>query len=535
MKYIAIDIGSYSIKALEVEVGYGKLELLEFFQEKFPISQTPPSTQDIQTALRNLFEKARFPAPFKLITALSGLTVSSRFLTLPFKDKTKVRQTLPFELEEHIPFALDEIIFDYKITSQEDNATKLLVLIAPKETIKERLGLFEALNLSPNILTTDSVSLSNLITLPNWESPKEVFSFINVGRFHSSVCTISEGKVIQARAIPYGGQVITDAISADYKLSLEEAEKAKMENGFVLTNQSQVTQDQIKFSDCIKKSLEPLMRELNQTFQASRSKGQGVVRKVYLTGGTALLLNFPAYVSEELQVEVELFKPLATFEKSNIANTDENNSKISTSLSMALGCVGRSYYEQYDFLKDEFSKAAKEPLQKEIKYLASAACVILLILFCNILGNYFILKSTLKKIDDQMIAMTKKFPVKVPENLLTSHAQLTAFLNKTEKEQSGKIAALGGKKGDSLTVLQVLKEISGLVPKDVLFDVREFSIVDRKIKLKAISDSFNTIENIEKSFKNHPAFTKVAKGEISTAADGENKDFTLTFDVKGKL
>jgi len=73
-----------------------------------------------------------------------------------------------------------------------------------------------------------------------------------------------------------------------------------------------------------------------------------------------------------------------------------------------------------------------------------------------------------------------------------------------------------------------------MVPKSALFDVRDLTIVDNRVKIKAISDSFNSIDNIEKSFKSNPHFTKVAKGEISTAADGQNKDFTLTFDVKKK-
>ena len=98
-----------------------------------------------------------------------------------------------------------------------------------------------------------------------------------------------------------------------------------------------------------------------------------------------------------------------------------------------------------------------------------------------------------------MVEVIKKFPLKISDNLLEDATQLRAFLTKKSKEQKEKIEALGGTKGDTLTTLQILQEVSALVPKNVLFDVRELSIVDGKIKIAAISDSFNSIDNIEKS------------------------------------
>ena len=195
--------------------------------------------------------------------------------------------------------------------------------------------------------------------------------------------------------------------------------------------------------------------------------------------------------------------------------------------------MGRSYGAQFNFRKEDFSKYKGGALGKEVRYLLGAASVIILILLMNIFGNYFILKSTLQKASEQMEVVLKKFPIKVDPSLLQSPIRMRAFLNKQAKEQKEKLQALGGSKQEGLTTLEILKEISGMVPKEVLFDVRELSITDRKVRLKALSDSFNAIENIEKSFKNHTAFDSVVKGEISTAADGKNKNFTISFDVKG--
>ncbi len=530
MKVIGLDIGSHSVKALEMEIWLRQVELIDFYEEKLPYSSGDPKSDDIKSAIKNIFLQHVIVPPFKLAAAIPGLWVSSRTIIFPFTDKSKIRQTLPFELEEHIPFDLENIVYEYQISASDKTST-LLILLTEKEIIQSRLSLFEHPDVSPDLLTSDAASLYNLMAYSGQET-SEVYALINIGKSQTGMAIVDEGRLSQVRSISLGGQAITDAIQTQYKLSSEEGEKAKIENGFVLTEEEGATQDQVKFSNCIKEALDPLISQINQTFQANRSKGKGIVRKAYVTGGTSLLRNLPQYLSLALHVEVEFLKVLKTFELNNIADQDANHAKATQALALALGCVGSLPSQQFNFRKQEFSRYQKGPLSHEVKYLAGIGSIILLILFLNIAGNFFILKSTLKSLDSQMIEITKKFPIKIPPHLLEDATQLRAFLNKTAKEHQEKIEALGGSKGGELTTLQILEEISQLAPKQVLFDVRELSIVDGKIKLKAISDSFNTIDNIEKMLKANPKFTKVIKGEISTASDGRNKDFTLSFEIK---
>src|SRR3989338_1621201 len=531
MRIIGLDIGSFSIKAVEIESGLRSVEVLDFFEEKLPFSETPHAPEVIREHLQKLFLDHQIHPPFKLISALSSLNVSNRTVEMPFRDKTKVRQTLPFELEEHIPFSLDTIIFDYQIYEISKDKSNVFTLIAPKTAVKEHLNLFETQDMNPDIVSTDHIVYANLSSL--LPEASTVSAIINLGHQKTSVCILQEGQVLNIRSFPLGGQHITKNIETDYKLSYEEAENAKTDNGFVLTDETDATEDQKKFSTCIQKTVDEIVSQLTQTFQSHRSKGKPAVQKIFLTGKTSLLRNLPAYIAQETNIEVEVLKCLEGRDACNIPNNEENNAGSSVALALALGIVGRSYGAQFNFRKEDFSKYKGGALGKEVRYLLGAASVIILILLMNIFGNYFILKSTLQKASEQMEVVLKKFPIKVDPSLLQSPIRMRAFLNKQAKEQKEKLQALGGSKQEGLTTLEILKEISGMVPKEVLFDVRELSITDRKVRLKALSDSFNAIENIEKSFKNHTAFDSVVKGEISTAADGKNKNFTISFDVKG--
>ncbi|MBI4040417.1 MAG: pilus assembly protein PilM [Deltaproteobacteria bacterium] len=531
MRIIALDIGSSGVKAIEMEAGIRSIEIMDFFEEKFPASQTLPSLEQIQNAITKIFIDQKINPPFKLVTALSGLDVSSRRLELPFKEKIKIKQTLPFELEEHIPFSLENSVYTEQIIASTKEKSQVLVLVTPKDRIEEHLTYFVTRELSPDVISADSVVLVNL---SEWISePPDPYAIVNIGRAKTNVCIVQEGAILNIRSIPIAGDALTHSIQSTYKLNYDEAEQAKRENGFVLTGEpAGITPDQKKFSDCLCQALDPLLEELLQTFQAHRSKGLPAVRKIYLTGKSAQLRNLPAYVAQELSIEVEMLNFIQQMKDCNIANNDEQNAAASTAVALGMGLVGRNFQRQFNFRKDSFSKYRAGTLSSEIRTLIAAGCAIIVILIFNVFGNYFIQRSTLRKLDRDIEAVLKKFPVKIDSGLLTSPTRMRAFLNKKSSEFEEKMNALGGQKQESLTVLQVLKEISGLVPKEVLFDVRELSIVDRKVRMKGISDSFNSVENIEKSLKNHAEFTNVVKGEIQTAADGKNKNFTVTFDLR---
>lgn len=528
MRIVGLDIGSYSIKGVAIDVGFRQLELLSFFEEKLP---QEVKTETIQKTLQSLFVQNYILPSFKIVSAVNGTYVSSRFITLPFSDKTKVAQTLPFELEEHIPFGLDQIIFDHHIVLSEDKSSKVLVLFTPKEVIQKHLSLFEGLDMSPEILTSGASALSNLTSLEE-EGSKEMYAMVDIGHTQTSVCVIEDSSIRLLRTLSCAGKVITETIQQDYSLSYEEAQKAKIENGFVLTDQTKVTKDQIRFSDCIKKSLTPLITHLNQTFQSLRTEGKGMVRKVFMTGGTSLLRNLGHYLSNELQLEVEHLKCLNAFTMNHIAVTDENNAKASMALALSLGFVGQRHSEQFNFRKNEFSRTQGGLLGKEMKYFLVLGGIVLAILFTHIIAHTVILSTSFNHIQSELTALAKKFPIDIPLETLNHPTQLRAYLNKQEREHKEKIEALGGQKREGLTPLGVIKEISSMVPKKVLFDVRELMIVENHIKIKAISDSFNSIDNMEKSFRNNSNFTAVTKGTVSTASDGTHKEFTFTFDIK---
>ena len=117
-KILGLDIGSYSIKAALFETTFRSYELTDLFESApFAADELAPEDRPvvITEAILRLLQDHSIAAP-TVVTAISGMGVSTRILTLPLPAR-QVSRVLPFELEPFLPFDLDEIIVDHHLIS----------------------------------------------------------------------------------------------------------------------------------------------------------------------------------------------------------------------------------------------------------------------------------------------------------------------------------------------------------------------------------------------------------------------------------
>ena len=115
---IGIDLGTHTIKLSLMEGSFGRYQLSDVRVMSVP--------QDLDTA-PDL--DARLGALGRLLNELDEVTLTSttwpaqstsiRRINLPFGDRSQVEKTLRFEVEDHVPFALDETTLASRILSVE--------------------------------------------------------------------------------------------------------------------------------------------------------------------------------------------------------------------------------------------------------------------------------------------------------------------------------------------------------------------------------------------------------------------------------
>ena len=125
-RVIGLDIGSYSVKAVEIVNTFKSYEIANFYENVIPqIDEVPPDAV-IPSSMEQLFKENKLEAD-RIITAMPGQYISSRILSFNFSDVKKIETAIYAEIEDIVPFNLDEMIIDHQILGEVGGKTIALV------------------------------------------------------------------------------------------------------------------------------------------------------------------------------------------------------------------------------------------------------------------------------------------------------------------------------------------------------------------------------------------------------------------------
>ena len=131
--YVAIDIGSSSIKMLEVRTAIDQLELLNWGAIPTPpaaIQSNMVSEPDrVAEAVKTLLDAKGVRAK-KAITAVPGPAVMIKRVTLPAQSPQETENTIMFEAGNFIPEELDNVNLDYQVIDTRTDSKQMEVLLA---------------------------------------------------------------------------------------------------------------------------------------------------------------------------------------------------------------------------------------------------------------------------------------------------------------------------------------------------------------------------------------------------------------------
>lgn len=123
MRILGLDFGTWSIKAVEMESRWRRIEILDFHEVKMPLQLQEPVPM-YQAALQQLLSS--LPShPDKIVTSLSSDKTALRFLRIPISSRKKVEAMYQFELEDGIPFKLEDSVVEHRISPMEKEASSL--------------------------------------------------------------------------------------------------------------------------------------------------------------------------------------------------------------------------------------------------------------------------------------------------------------------------------------------------------------------------------------------------------------------------
>ncbi len=278
-------------------------------------SQTQIAVSDLAGRLKVAGSKARY--------AISGQAVFTRFVKLPPLQDDNIEQLVTFEAQQHVPFPLAEVVWDYELI--EGVGDKEVVIVAIKADALDEIN--SAVN--DGGLGTTEVDVAPMAIYNAYRAaygaPDEPILLIDIGARTSNLLYI-EGKRFFTRSIAIGGSAVTQAIAKEYNISFMEAESQKVSNGLVALgggHTEQMDESVAALAMVIRNALTRIPAEISRTTNYYRSQhGGNAPRRVLLAGGGANLPYTLEFFQEKLNMPVEYFNPVSNVTLGKGVNTE---------------------------------------------------------------------------------------------------------------------------------------------------------------------------------------------------------------------
>ncbi len=345
---LVLDVGSSAIRLCELTRTKTGLQLTKYYQRELVLD---PSTDEATRravraeALRALLKEAKVRSR-KVVMAVPGQNVFARPRALPPVPEFKLNQIVRYEIQQQIPFSLNQIAMDFQVLDRTEGGGYYVLMTAIKvDTVERYLEILRDVKRAIDTVDVCPLAAYNWLKYAGeFGDQGECVALIDLGATATEIVIERENQYRWNRPLSLGGNDITREISREFGVSFEEAEKVKREKGQAPTGDP--NRDG-KLGEVIGRVLNRLVTEINRSFAYYRSQpGGGPVSRVIITGGGSCLKNIVPFLQRQLGVEVRIAQPLAGLAIAPAAQqVNEHPEQASVVLGLALRCIEQAPIE----------------------------------------------------------------------------------------------------------------------------------------------------------------------------------------------
>lgn len=328
-RVIGLDIGSSGVRAAELEFGSGgptgknPPTLVRFGHAPLPVGAVRDGevTQApiVAAALRDLWSRTKFESK-DVIIGVGNQRVIVRDFDLPWVPRAQIKDTLPFQVAEALPMALDEALLDFYPTEEvqgpQGRMLRGMLVAAQRATVSANVVAVESAGLRPRMVDLNAFAL--LRSLARGDLARRTVALVDIGASITTVVVAVDGSPRLVRSLPSGGHNITSSVASVLKIAATDAEQVKREVGIGFAHGAEAA-DAV---EAVASVVRPLVESIRNTLVYFSSTSGGAVDVVVLSGGGAHLPGFGQYLSSASRLPVTLGDPLAGLKTGKLARRD---------------------------------------------------------------------------------------------------------------------------------------------------------------------------------------------------------------------
>jgi type IV pilus assembly protein PilM len=546
-KVIGLDIGSYSIKAVEIINSFKTYQIKNFYELEMPNGEDLDKNVVLAQTLEQLFKDNNLQAD-RILTAMPGQYISSRIVPVGFSDPRKISMAVMSEVEDAVPFNMEDMIVDHQILGNTaDGRTIVMVVMTRKNFLKSFLDHLHHVNIDPKLVDVDSLSFYNLAPYMRSE-PNECLAMVDIGHEKTSVCIVQNGLLKMFRSINIGGSYLTEFLSRDLETNIANAQATKHRVSRLLCEADPgigLTPDDKHVAERMTLACNAIVKDLGRTLYAFKTWDRTKISKIYLSGGSARIRNMDSYLSEQLGIPVYPNR------------LDTTDLKIDESLSgkalvmpqsVAIGMrsvLSVKKHSQINLRKGEFAYVQNYAQIIRVGKIATQVLGVALLLLVASYGvRSFIFNRQIAELEKEYqkdynsIGLVRK---KSQGNMdfQRFRTEVRTAVQKEVTSRGGAVDAFISNSGTSPGLL-ILQDISSAIPKTVKIDVTQFLFTGLpgqpggRLLLKAETEGYSSVEVVKEALKKVPTISELEEKQSGGKPGTENKiiEFSLQMSYK---
>lgn len=343
---VGVDIGNGMIRAVEVaDPAKPKPTILRHAELPLPDGAVSlgevlePNT--VAGALRSLWSKGGFKTR-EVVLGMGNQRVLARDLTMPLMSIERVRESLPFHVQDMLPVPVADALLDFYPVSygqgESGPVVNGLLIAAVKDAVLANVRAAELAGLTPVDVDLIPFALSRVFV--SRPAATGLSALIDIGA-NTTTVVIADGSVPQfVRIIPTGGADMTEALRGGLEIAPHEAEGLKRSLGLAMQVS---TPDEQRAVEIIYQVAGELLSSLRNTINYFvNTRPEARFERIVLTGGGASLTGLPEALGEMTRLPVAVGDPYRGVGLARSLDADELRAKRS-SLTVALGlAIGRA-------------------------------------------------------------------------------------------------------------------------------------------------------------------------------------------------
>ena len=342
---VGLDIGSNSVKAVELQGKLGSLMLSSLGQEGLQpdtvVDGQIMEMNDVSHVISRVFSSSQIKAD-RVAAGVSGSSVIVKNIVVPQMSMEELEESIDWHAEEHIPFDIADVSLDYQVVGSSADSLQVLMAACKRDFVAGVKQVVQLAGKQPAVIDVDAFALQNCYEVNYQPSAGETVALLNVGASTLNINIMRGTTSVFTRDVSAGGNQYTAMLQKELGLTYEQAEAVKV--GDAPAPADEETGEGRDIAPLLEVVSDMLALEVQKTFdfyRATAEEGDAGVQKILISGGGSKLSGLREYLAERFGIPVEPLDPFLRIKVDNRRFSAEQLGALAPEMAVAVGLALR--------------------------------------------------------------------------------------------------------------------------------------------------------------------------------------------------